>query len=322
MPGDGGETTLVKAAASDPAAPAHSWSSDKDELIRSMARALRVAFKMASMYNPDHPAFKSSVNELMVKLEAIFVHISPLSIGFSPHALLIDNRFWEGERTYVDLAQLFHFRKIKRLEIRPGIPHAEFMRFASKIMLPVKAFIKEGGAQAIIKKENILHISLDVLDYSQVLLGEGEEIKDIWPYLLMEAVEENDDDKLDQLAGSFEKVVGKFNTEDLIQNEELHKNFAKFFQFMGVWPVGTLVSLSDGRVGVVRAVNEQEIERPSVQVLAPENAGEVVDLSKLEDVRILESLNPQGEGAKYLPLIGCPPPPGADDEEAEASNDD
>ncbi|MBE3112783.1 MAG: hypothetical protein IMZ46_20105 [Acidobacteria bacterium] len=232
MPGDGGETTLVKAAESAPAAPDHSWSSGKDELIRSMARALRVAFKMASMYNLEHPAFKSSVNELLAKLEAVFVHVSPLSIGFSPHALLIDNRFWEGEQTYMDLAQLFHFRKIKRLEIRPGIPHAEFMRFASKIMLPVKAFIKEGGAQAIIKKENILHISLDVLDYSQVLLGEGEEIKDIWPYLLMEAVEESDDAKLDQLAGSFEKVVGKFNTEDLIQNEELHKNFAKFFHFL------------------------------------------------------------------------------------------
>jgi hypothetical protein len=232
MPGDGGEAALLKPDGSAPEAPNYSAPSDKDELIRSMARTLRVAFKMASMYNPDHPAFKSSVNELMAKLEAIFVHISPLSIGFSPHALLIDDRFWEGERTYVDLAQLFHFRKIKRLEIRPGIPHVEFMRFASKIMLPVKSFIKEGGAQAIIKRENILHISLDVLDYSQVLLGEGEEIKDIWPYLLMEAVEESDDTKLGQLAGSFEKVVGKFNTEDLVQNEELHKNFTKFFHYL------------------------------------------------------------------------------------------
>ncbi|HUW42670.1 MAG TPA: hypothetical protein VMW02_00375, partial [Thermoplasmata archaeon] len=232
MPGDDGETTLLKTDGSAPEAPHYSAPPDKDELIRSMTRALRVAFKMASMYNPEHPAFKSSVNELMAKLEAIFVYISPLSIGFAPHALLIDNRFWEGERTYIDLAQLFHFRKIRRLEIRPGIPHVEFMRFASKIMLPVKSFIKEGGAQAIIKRENILHISVDVLDYSQVLLGEGEEIKDIWPYLLMEAVEENDDEKLGQLAGSFEKVVGKFNTEDLIQNEELHKNFTKFFHYL------------------------------------------------------------------------------------------
>jgi hypothetical protein len=228
---DGGGTTLVKEAGSAPAAES-SLPLDKDELIRSMARALRVAFKMASMYNPEHPAFKSSVNELMAKLEALFLYVSPLSIGFSPHALLIDNRFWEGERTYLDLAQLFHFRKIKRLEIRPGIPHAEFMRFASKIMLPVKAFIKEGGAQAIVKRENIIHISVDVLDYSVLLQGEGEEIKDIWPYLLMEAVEERDDAKFNQLAGSFEKVVGKFNTEELIQNEELHKNFAKFFNYL------------------------------------------------------------------------------------------
>jgi hypothetical protein len=205
---------------------------DKDELIRSMTRALRVAFKMASMYHADHPAFKSSVNDLLARLEALFVFLNPVSIGFSPHALLIDGRFWEGERTYMDLAQLFHFRKIKRLEIRPGIPHAEFMRFASKIMLPVKLFIREGGAQAVIKRENIAHITVDTLDYSVLLQGEGEEIKDIWPYLLMEAVEENDNAKYEELADSFGKVAGKFNSEDLIQNEELQKNFAKFFHYL------------------------------------------------------------------------------------------
>jgi hypothetical protein len=232
MTADGGDTALTKAA--EPVRPSAgpSLPADKDELIRSMTRAMRVAFKMASMYNADHPAFKSSVNELMALLDALFLHISPIAIGFSPHALLIDGRFWEGERTYRDLAQLFHFRKIKRLEIRPGLPHAEFMRFASKFMLPVKLFIKEGGAQAIIKRENVIHIAADTLDYSVLLQGEGEEIKDIWPYLLMEAVEEKDDGKLEQLAGSFGKVVGKFNTEDLIQNEELHKNFAKFFQYL------------------------------------------------------------------------------------------
>ena len=204
----------------------------KDDIIRSMAKALRVAFKMASMYNPDHPAFKSSVNELMTKLETVFLHLNPLVIGFTPHALLIDGRFWEGERTFMDLAQLFHVRKIKRLEIRPGVPQAEFMRFASKIMLPVKMFLKEGGADAIVEREGIVHIAVETLDYAVLLQGEGEEIKDIWPYLLMEAVEERDDRKYEQLSDSFGKVVGKFNSEDLIQNEELHKNFAQFFHYL------------------------------------------------------------------------------------------
>ncbi len=229
---DGDDRTAARGPSAPPAAPAVVIPADKDELIRSMAKSLRVAFKMASMYHAEHPAFKSSVNELMAKLEALFAHINPVTIAFTPHALLIDGRFWEGERTYMDLAQLFHFRKIKRLEIRPGVPHAEFMRFASKVMLPVKMFIKEGGAQAIVKRENIVHIAVDTLEYSILLQGEGEEIKDIWPYLLMEAVEENDAGKLEQISGTFGKVVGKFNTEDLIQNEELHKNFAKFFQYL------------------------------------------------------------------------------------------
>ncbi len=232
MSPDRADAPPEKPSGSAPPAPAPAVPAGKDELIRSMCRALRVSFKMASMYNAEHPAFKSSVNDLLAKFEALFVHVNPLSIGFSPHALLIDGRFFEGERTFMDLAQVFHFRKIKRLEIRPGIPHGEFMRFASKIMLPVKLFIREGGAQAIVKNENIIHISVDTLDYSILLQGEGEEIKDIWPYLLMEAVEEDDSAKLGQLAGSFERVVGKFNTEDLIQNEELHKNFAKFFNYL------------------------------------------------------------------------------------------
>lgn len=97
----------------------------------------------------------------------------------------------------------------------------------------------------------------------------------------------------------------------------------KFFQFMGVWPLGTLASLSDGRVGVVRAVNEQDIFRPSVQIIAPENAGEMVDLTQAPDVRIVRSLNPHHEGAEYLPLIGLQaPPPGPELEDEEPADDD
>jgi hypothetical protein len=229
---EGSGPTVEKPPASPAAAGEMAIPADRDELIMEFLRTLRVAFKLGAIYSLEHPAFKKTVDELMVKIEAIFLHISPLSIGFTPHSLFLDNRFWEGDRTYWDLAQVFHYRKVKRLEIRPGIPHSEFLRFASKFMLPVKAFIQEGGALDILKKEKLIHITLDVLDYSQLLVGEGEEIKDIWPYLLMEAVEEGDGQKLDQLALSFEKVVGKFNTEDLIQNEELHKNFVKFFQYL------------------------------------------------------------------------------------------
>jgi hypothetical protein len=207
-------------------------SPEKDRLIKGFLKSLKVTFKMASIYKLDHPAFHKAVTELMEKLDSLFELLSPLSIGFSPNSLFMDGRFWENERTYIDLGQLFHLRKIKGLVIHHGVTLAELTRFAARITLPLIQFIKEGGALNMLSKEQIGHIELDVLDYSQLLRGEGEEIKDIWPYLLMEAVEEDDHEKLDFMAESFEKVIGKFNTEDLVQNEELQKNFVKFFKYL------------------------------------------------------------------------------------------
>lgn len=205
---------------------------EKDKCIRNFIKILRLAFKMATIYKLEHPAFKQTVDELTVSLERLFHFFNPFAIGFSPHSLFIDDRFWEGDKTTTDLARLFHFRKVKRLEIRPGVLLDELLRFVSRITTPIPEFIRTGGSQALLEKENFSHISLELLDYSQLLRGEGEEIKEIWPYLLMEAVAEDNRDKLNQLAGTFEKVVGTFNSEDLIQNEELHKNLVPFFRHL------------------------------------------------------------------------------------------
>jgi HD-GYP domain-containing protein (c-di-GMP phosphodiesterase class II) len=77
----------------------------------------------------------------------------------------------------------------------------------------------------------------------------------------------------------------------------------KFFQFMGVWPVGTIVSLSDGRIAVVRQANEQDIFRPTVEVISAENGGETIDLAKNKEVRIIRALNPLSDGEKYVSSV-------------------
>lgn len=205
---------------------------DKDALIIEFLRNLKVTFKTASIYNLDHPAFHQGVTGLMETLDSLFDLLSPLAIGFAPSSVLIDGRFWENDPTYVALGQHFHLRKIKGLVLHHGLTLAELTRLAAGMARPLPQFIKEGGALKMVQQERIEHVELEVLDYSQLLRGEGEEIKDIWPYLLMEAVEENDPDKLSLVAGSFERVIGKFNTEDLVQNEELQKNFVKFFKYL------------------------------------------------------------------------------------------
>lgn len=204
----------------------------KDEAIKDFLATLKITLKTATIYQKGHPAFQKAVGDLLAKITALLEFSNPLSIGFTPDSLYLDNRFWEDERTVIDLARIFHFRKIKTLEIRQGTSLDELMKFVSKLTLSLQEFIKEGGAQNILKNENILHIAVEELAYSQLLKGEWEEIKDIWVYLLIEAVQEDNQEKLEQVAGIFEKVVGGLNTEDLVQNEELQKTFYRFFRYL------------------------------------------------------------------------------------------
>jgi HD-GYP domain-containing protein (c-di-GMP phosphodiesterase class II) len=74
----------------------------------------------------------------------------------------------------------------------------------------------------------------------------------------------------------------------------------KFFQGIGVWPVGAIVSLSDERVAVVREINEEDAFKPVVEVIAPENNKEMINLAKTTAVHITEALNPKEKGKDYL----------------------
>ncbi len=77
-----------------------------------------------------------------------------------------------------------------------------------------------------------------------------------------------------------------------------------FFRVMGVWPIGTIVSLSDRSIAVVKSVSNQDIFRPTVEVIHPEKKRKVIDLTdKKNKLIIKKSLNPFKEGKKHLERI-------------------
>jgi len=78
----------------------------------------------------------------------------------------------------------------------------------------------------------------------------------------------------------------------------------KFFKIMGVWPIGSIVSLSDGRIAVVRDENEDDILLPKVEIIHPADKKEVIDLRERKDsLKIGRFLNPWTEGKEFLHLI-------------------
>jgi HD-GYP domain-containing protein (c-di-GMP phosphodiesterase class II) len=77
-----------------------------------------------------------------------------------------------------------------------------------------------------------------------------------------------------------------------------------FFKLMGVWPIGTIVSLSDARVAIVREENDDDIFSPKVEVVFPTEKKEFIDLKeKKGEVVITRSLNPLRDGKEYAQLV-------------------
>jgi hypothetical protein len=202
---------------------------DKEKALEDFFRSLKLVSKNVSVYSATHPAFIQSIEKLKKKIDALLNFLSPVKIGFTPQSLHIDGKHFEKEKIYEELAQSFHYRRIKSIEIRKGVSVEELKAFLTKVYLSLKDILKEGGLRHILDKEDISHIEVEELDYFELLKGEGEEIKGIWPYLLQEAVEQKDNRKIIEIADNFERFVEHSKAKDYIEDKELKGNIDKLF---------------------------------------------------------------------------------------------
>jgi HD-GYP domain-containing protein (c-di-GMP phosphodiesterase class II) len=79
--------------------------------------------------------------------------------------------------------------------------------------------------------------------------------------------------------------------------------FDAFYAAVGVWPVGSLLRLADGRICVVRRVHDDAIALPLVEVVVPDTH-EKIDLRAVApEAGIKEFVNPWKEGKDLLEKI-------------------
>jgi hypothetical protein len=205
---------------------------DKDEALKEFLKGVRVALKTVLIYHPEHAAVIRAVEELKKKIDALLPWMNPIKIGFTQQSLHIDDKFWEDDRLYLETAKAFHQRKIKSLEIRQGIDIDELTAFIGNFSLSAKEIAQRGGFKNILGEEDVLNLTVEELDYSQLLKGEGEELQDVWSYLLHDALDEDDPEKLDELADHFDRVVYKLNPDEIAQVGRLRENFSRFFSYL------------------------------------------------------------------------------------------
>lgn len=184
------------------------------------------------MYGAKHPAFSSSIARLMERIETLFRFFIPINVGFTSHSVYMDGRFWEKAQLFLELAKIFHFRKLKSIEIQEGITADELVYFITSLSISPRDVIKKGGPNKILEEEELQHLTFEELDYSELLKGEGAEIKEIWLVLLQEALETKDDKKMLELADTFEKVIKAYEWEEIIESDDVIEAMSEFFLYM------------------------------------------------------------------------------------------
>jgi len=204
----------------------------KEEALNDFLKGLRIVLNNASAYSKDHPYFRKSVEVFKEKLDALIPFLNPIRINFAPESLFVDGKKLEKSMLYVDLAVMFHRRKIKTVEIRAGFTIEELIEFLSSVSMPIKEILKQGGIRSILDRVKTKHISVEELDYSEFLQDEGEESKDIWIYLFKETVRKENPAQINELADNFGSVISKFKAKDLFEDNELREDLHNFLNHL------------------------------------------------------------------------------------------
>ncbi|MDD4900142.1 MAG: hypothetical protein PHT31_03460 [Candidatus Omnitrophica bacterium] len=203
-----------------------------EQALEEFFRAFKISLNLAALYSKDHPYFLKSIDELKIKTDQALQTSPSIKISVTPTALLFNGNPFEKAGGTAEISTLLHLRKIKNLEIKRGVSLKDLSIFLSSICLKPKEIFRSGGINKIIEKEGLSNLAAEELDYSSLLKDVGEEVKDIWVFLLKEAVEKQDMHKVALLAETFPEIVKKFKASDLFEDEELHDNIGKFFEFL------------------------------------------------------------------------------------------
>ena len=202
---------------------------NKERVFEDFFRSLNTALKNASIYFKEHPVFIKSVKEVKKHIDTLLDFVSPLNISFTSNSLVAEEIYFEKDKIFEELAHIFHFRKIQSIQVRKGITIEELIIFLTKVNLPSEIIQEKGGLNCILKEEKISHLTVEELDYSQLLTGEGDEVENVWSYLLQDAVEQENLQKIIKFADNFEGFLQDLNTEDLVEDSELKVNIDKLF---------------------------------------------------------------------------------------------
>lgn len=203
-----------------------------EEALHDFFRSLRLALKTAFLYPVEHPAFKKSAAGLKEKADILLGSAPSLKIGFTPRALVVEGNAWEKDRIWEELAHFFHVRLVLNLEIKPDVSVEDWLHFIRLVSRSPRDIARDGGIRFLLEKDRVRPFLIEELDYSELLSAEGVEIRDIWMYLLSDALREPTAQKISRAAEIFPRLLGHVTLSELLADRDRATDMERFFSLL------------------------------------------------------------------------------------------
>ncbi|MBI4706635.1 MAG: HD domain-containing protein [Candidatus Omnitrophica bacterium] len=199
-----------------------------------------------------------------------------------------------------DIGKIYISRKIIR---KPGVLNEEeWQNVRSHVLAGTEIMLRYAGTLGILPAVVCFehHLRYDLSGYPKLAFSHRLHVAsmivcicDVYDALSQRRSYKNDYPP-DMIYEIMMKEKGAFFHPELLD---------KFFRIIGVWPVGTLLELSDSRIAIVREENEDDIFSPKVEVVFPQDKKEKIDLKETKSaLKIKRWLNPLGDGKQYTAL--------------------
>jgi len=204
----------------------------KEETLAEFLLALKTVLNIAALYSKDHPYFLKAIDDFKIKLDPVFGYLDPLKIDATSSSVILDGKASPDSPSTKEIAGILHKRKIKSVQIKKESSNRELAHFIHSISLRPREILNAGGIGKFISKGELRNIAVEELDYSELLKGGREDVVDVWSYLLEEAVDKNDAEKINDLADNFSKVISHLKINDFLSDQGMNKNLSKFFDYL------------------------------------------------------------------------------------------
>ncbi len=147
-------------------------------------KVFKMTLTNCSFYVQTHPKFIDSLKDFQVKLNSLMEGESSLTLKIKPDSLIVMDKVFIEDVFCKDLAEALHFKKIKSITFFKNLSIEDLSEFMLGVAANKDVILAKGGLSKILVSKGISSIQIETLDYSKLLDGAGEEIKDAWDYLL------------------------------------------------------------------------------------------------------------------------------------------